>query len=398
MSHRGFWACIAATVVLVIGLPGGRSFAQAAPPPPAPSAPRPNRGFPPPTPNATLVSPEVQPDRHVVFRIYAPQAQDVQVRSEYAASPGPEKLTKDADGVWSITVGPIDPGVYRYLFVVDGVDTVDPRNPQTSESLNNVQSLLDVPGAAFEDIQDVPHGAVASVWYHSTALGTTRRMHVYTPPGYETGGRYPVLYLLHGAGDTDDSWTSVGHAGFILDNLIAARKAKPMIVVMPAGHIARTFGFSQMTRMGRDGFNDDFLQDVMPYVETHYRVLTDRQHRAMAGLSMGGLQTLNIALPHLDKFAYIGIFSSGWFGQTPEAIEQEHRDALDNTRQRKGLKLFWVAVGSDDFLAGPSTRTMLNVLQKHGFTPVSHESAGGHTWINWREYLNEFAPLLFQSK
>ncbi|MBV9849696.1 MAG: esterase [Armatimonadetes bacterium] len=393
MTTKNQLRCGVAALLLCTMAMGARAQnpPPASPQPPAPSRP----AFPPPTPNATLVSPDVLPDRHVVFRLYAPQAQDVRVHSEWAGSSGPETLTKADNGVWSVTVGPLDPGVYRYLFTVDGVETVDPRNPRTSESLNNVQSLLEVPGAAFEDIRDVPHGAVASVWYHSTALGATRRMHVYTPPGYEAGtGRYPVLYLLHGAGDTDEAWSTVGHAGFILDNLIADGKARPMIVVMPAGHISRQFGFGGRGRMGQDQFNDDFLQDIMPYVEAHYRVSADRTHRAIAGLSMGGLQTLNIALPHLDKFAYVGVFSSGWFGQTAEQIEQEHRDALDNAAAKKGLRLLWLAWGAQD-LARPSSQVMLDVFQRHGFQPVWHESAGGHTWINWRDYLHEFAPLLF---
>src|SRR5712692_1928519 len=159
----------------------------------------------------------------------------------------------------------------------------------------------------------VPHGAVASVHYYSTALGRDRRMHIYTPPGYEAGQqKYPVFYLLHGAGDCDDSWSSVGRAGFIIDNLIATKRAKPMIVVMPAGHTTTTGG-GRSNAGGRDEFAEDFVTDIMPYVEKTYRVLTDRPHRAIAGLSMGGGQTLNISIAHLDKFAFIGVFSAGVF-------------------------------------------------------------------------------------
>ena len=193
-----------------------------------------------------VVSPVVSPDRHIAFRILAPQAQKVELRAsdiiELAQTPA--QFNKNAEGVWEATIGPVGPGAYRYTFVVDGVAVMDPRNPSVSESNNNAWSLVYVPGADFMDETKVLHGAVAAVHYYSTALGKFRRMHVYTPPGYENNQKkYPVFYLLHGAGDCDDSWTSVGHAGFILDNLIAAGKAKPMIVAMPAGHTsAATFG------------------------------------------------------------------------------------------------------------------------------------------------------------
>jgi enterochelin esterase family protein len=261
------------------------------------------------------------------------------------------------------------------------------------------------------DTKNVPHGAVAAVTYYSTALSKFRRMHVYTPPGYETGEeRLPVFYLLHGAGDSDDSWSSVGRAGFILDNLIAAGKAKPMIVVMPAGH-TRAFGRGPGgppcagTQPPPDEFVQDFVTDVMPYVEKHYRVLADREHRAIAGLSMGGSQTLNIAIPHLDQFAYVGVFSSGIFGIVPRpgapppsgpSWEEQHQAELDNASLKKGLQLLWFSTGKDDFLL-QTTHGTVDMFKKHGFEPVYAESTGGHTWINWHNYLNEFAPRLFRS-
>ena len=212
---------------------------------------------------------------------------------------------------------PSTPARYRYNFNVDGVATIDPRNPAISESNNNVWSLVYVPGSDLFDTKAVPRGAVAEVTYNSTALGKFRRMHVYTPPGYEAGsGRYPVFYLLHGAGDNDDAWSSVGRAGFILDNLIAAKKARPMVVVMPAGHTSRGPG-SAIGRAATDEFVNDFVTDVMPYIEKHYRVLTDRANTAIAGLSMGGGHTLNVAIPRLERFAYIGVYSSGLLGAFP---------------------------------------------------------------------------------
>jgi enterochelin esterase family protein len=355
-----------------------------------------------------FVSPEVQADRHVVFRVYAPQAQNVRLSGGDIPGNNPgATLTKGDNGVWEATLGPIDPGAYRYNFNVDGVATIDPRNPSISQSNNNVWSMFHIPGADFMDTKDVPHGAVAAVTYYSTVLKKFRRMHVYTPPGYEGGqGRFPVFYLLHGAGDCDEAWTSVGRAGFILDNLIAAKKAKPMVIVMPAGHT----GSGAFQPGGPDAFVQEFSTDIQPYAESHYRVYTDRANRAIAGLSMGGAQTLNIAVPNLAKFAYVGVYSSGVLGIVPRAgregapppapatgpsWEQQHLAELDNAGARKGLKLVWFSTGKDDFLM-PTKIATVDLLKKHGFDPVFKESLGGHTWINWRNYLNEFAPQLFQ--
>jgi enterochelin esterase family protein len=358
-----------------------------------------------------VVSPEVTPDRRIAFRIYAPQAQAVRLSGGDIPGMGPGgQMNKGENGVWELTVGPIDPGAYRYNFNVDGVPAIDPRNPSVSESNNNVWSLVYVPGSDWMDTKDVPHGSVASVTYYSKVLSQFRRLHVYTPPGYETSRqKYPVFYLLHGAGDCDDSWTSVGRAGFILDNLIAAKKAKPMVVVMPAGHIRRTGGGTAAARNFNDEFVQEFVNDIMPFAETRYRVLTTRQNRAIAGLSMGGAQTMNIAIPNLDKFAYVGVYSSGLFGQFPTARrgaaappppvgpswEEQNKAQLDNPALKKGLKLFWFGTGVDDFLIGTS-RSTVDLFKKHGFTPVFKETPGAHTWINWRNYLNEFAPQLFQ--
>ena len=363
-----------------------------------------------------VVSPEVLPDHHITFRIYAPDVKTVKLRASdiQGLPPNSPEFTRDDSGVWSATIGPIDPGAYRYTFVVDGVPALDPRNSAVSESNTNDWSLVYVPGAEFMETAQVPHGAVASVTYYSTALSRFRRMHIYTPPGYELGtGRYPVFYLLHGAGDNDDCWTSVGRAGFILDNLIAARKAEPMVVVMPAGHTTTTFLAPGDARPTRDEFSDDFVTDVMPYVEKNYRVLTDRNHTAIAGLSMGGGQTLNVSMSHLDRFAYIGVFSSGVFsmrprpagaaaaapaggpppGPSPEWVQQH--PMLDDAALKPGLKLFWFSTGKEDRLM-PITKATVEMFQKHGFNPEFHESPGAHTWINWRNYLVEFAPQLFR--
>ena len=372
-----------------------------------------------------VISPEILPDRRIAFRILAPQAQSASVgNTDWTLVPG--EMKKGDNGVWEIIEGPINPGAYRYTFIVDGVRVADPRNPSISETNTSVSSLVYVPGSDFSDTKDVPHGAVASVTYYSTALGRFRRMHVYTPPGYELGGgKYPVFYLLHGSGDCDDAWTSVGRANFILDNLIAARKAKPMVVVMPAGHTSASgYGGGRAAAPAaapgaaaaprRDEFSEDFTKDIMPYVEKHYRVLTGRNDRAMAGLSMGGIQTMDIGFLNLAKFAYLGVFSGyaeagrggGGRGAASGAAataaastrpdwETTHKADLDNAALKKGTKLIWISTGVDDSLM-PSTRATVELLKKHGFAPVFKESPSAHTWINWRNYLNEFAPLLFQ--
>lgn len=349
-----------------------------------------------------VVSPEVK-DGKVAFRVLAPNAEAVRLTGSDIPGVGRgADMTKNSEGVWETTFD-IAPGYYRYNFNVDGLSVIDPRNPSTSESNANTWSLLGVPGADWMDTKDVPHGAVAEVTYHSSSLNRFRRMHVYTPPGYQNGeGTFPVFYLLHGAGDSDDSWSTVGRAGFILDNLIAAGKAKPMIVVMPAGHVgAFRFGGPRPTV---DEFSQDFLKDVIPYIEENYRVRTDRGSRAMAGLSMGGGQTLNIGIPHLEKFAYLGVYSSGVFGiaggrggnqpQGP-SFEEQYKAILDDAKLKEGLKLFWFATGKDDFLIDTS-RATVEMFRKHGFEVTFKETDGAHTWINWREYLNEFAPKLFQ--
>jgi enterochelin esterase-like enzyme len=371
-----------------------------------------------------VTSPEVQADRHITFRILASQADKVRLGGGDIPGMGQGKeMTKGENGVWEITIGPIDAGAYRYNFNVNGVTVIDPRNPSISESNNNVWSLVNVPGSENFDTKNVPHGAVSAVTYYSTALGKFRRMHVYTPPGYESGkGKYPIFYLLHGAGDSDEAWTSVGRAGFILDNLIAAGKAKPMVMVMPAGHTSQTFRAPAAAPAGTpatppaDEFVKEFTTDIMPYAEKNYRVLVDRSNRAIAGLSMGGSQTLNIAMPHLEKFAYVGVYSSGLlsaFMRAPqgqpaaaglppispagEAWVKTNQAKLDDANLKKGLKLFWFATGKEDFLLG-TTKSTLELFKKHGFNPTFQETAGGHTWINWRNYLTEFAPQLFNGR
>jgi enterochelin esterase-like enzyme len=368
------------------------------------TAPAQDRGPRPPE----FVSPEVSPGRMISFRVHAPKAETVRLSSSDLPDNGPGAvMTKSDKGVWEVSVGPIAPGAYRYNFNVDGLAVIDPRNPSTSESNTNTWSLVYVPGSEASDTRDVPHGAVAEVTYYSQALKRFRRMHVYTPPGYEKGeGKYPVFYLLHGAFDCDGSWSTVGRAGFILDNLIAAGKARPMVVVMPMGHTG-PFRFGppgdRSFERQMEEFGDDFVKDLKPYVEKNYRTIAGRENRAIAGLSMGGAQTLNVAYSHLEDYGYVGVFSSGIFGivggpnggSPDKRWEEDHKSTLDDAELKKGLRLVWFGCGKEDFLVQTSKATV-EMLKSHQFDVISRDSEGGHTWINWRDYLTEFAPLLFK--
>jgi enterochelin esterase-like enzyme len=352
----------------------------------------------PPAPPPPVVSPEIAASRDVTLRLRAPAAERGELVSggDIPGVPvqGGLPLAKGADGVFTVMLPALAAGAYRYRFNVDGVPTMDPGNPATSQSNGNAWSLFYVPGAPFMDTQRVAHGSVAEVHYFSTALNRTRRMHVYTPPGYEKSrDSYPVFYLLHGAFDADDSWSTVGRAGFIIDNLIAAGDAQAMIVVMPDGHTAR-FGGGGGLNMA--DFVREFNADIKPHVERTYRARTAREDTAIAGLSMGGAQTLDIAFGDLTSYAYVGVFSSGVFGIADNSEwESAHAAQLADAALKRELELVWFSTGKDDFLLD-TTKATVALLEKHGFDVVYEESAGGHTWIVWREYLAKFAPQLFR--
>jgi len=335
-----------------------------------------------------------------VFRLYAPQATDVALRAPGGGRGAPPPMTKASNGVWETTIGPLAPGVYQYSFGVHGVTVVDPSNQDVNETTTGLRNLVVVPGGEWTDAKPVPHGAVAEVFYPSSVLGRERRLHVYTPPGYASGSdKLPVFYLLHGSGDSDQSWNAIGRAGIIVDNMIAAGKARPMIVVMPNGHTR--VGAQTASPESRAEFVREFTTDIVPFVEKNYRVRADRASRAIAGLSMGGGQTLNIAIPQLDKFAYIGVFSAGLSGggagqpNALEAWEAQNKTALDNAALKKDVKLLWFSTGKED-PAMTNTMNAVNLLKKHGFSPVFQESQGGHTWENWRDYLVIFGGQLFR--
>jgi enterochelin esterase family protein len=356
----------------------------------------------------SFVSQEFKDDGSMVMRLWAPQAKTARLSSsDLPGTPfGPGRdMAKGETGIWEVTVPAPPAGTYRYNFNVDGLSVIDPRNPITSEANSNTWSMSTVPGSEHSDLRDVPHGAVASWQYYSKSLSRFRRVHVYTPPGYETETEVlPVLYLLHGATDSDASWSTVGRAGLVLDNLIAAGKATPMIVVMPMGHTGPfSFGPGGSNLQNQMAeFKNDFTSDLRPQVEKRYRVSLERRHRAIAGLSMGGAQTLEIAFDNLQDYAYVGVFSSGVFGinrtggSEGGGWERIHEKGLDDPVLKEGLKLIWFATGKEDFLLQTSQETV-KMLKAHGFDVVYEETAGGHTWINWREnYLPQFVSQLFR--
>jgi enterochelin esterase-like enzyme len=362
-----------------------------------------------PTPNDTLVSPEVLPDRRVTLRIYAPKATTVTVVGDWMEAPAPLAFAKDDVGVWSATVGPLVPDFYTYTLMVDGVRTLDPKNALIKQGINNVDNMFFVPGpeAAFQDLKPVPHGEIRKSWYKSSTLGTERRLHIYTPPGYDDGTtRYPVLYLLHGGGDEDSGWSTIGRAGFILDNLIADGKAVPMLVVMPNGSLPRPANLPAPTpgappdpavrQAMQERFTTELMKDVIPFVEKRYRVRTGADTRALAGLSMGGAQTLSVITKHPDAFRYAAIWSAGLFAQTPAEFEAANATFLSRAdRLNKHFGLLSITVGDKDF-ALPGSKNLAGVLKKHGIEHEFSLTGGGHTWLNWRRYLNDLAPRLFR--
>ena len=389
------------TAAIVLAAPA----LQAQPAPPArPASCLPTGMFAPP---ATYRSTEQLADGRVTFRICAPEATAVAVTSSDAdpaipmgmSGPPGLALTKDALGLWSGTTSiPMAPGTYRYNFRVNGARVPDPHATRFSEEYRGTNSVLEVTGAAaaFQAWNPaIAHGAVSTIEYASSALGIKRRAHVYTPPGYLKGtASYPVLYLVHGAGDSDNSWTSEGHAQYILDNLIAAGTAKPMIVVMPFGHTPERPGADMLTNTD---FGDDLHKDLIPFVEANFRTQNGAANRAMAGLSMGGAHTIRFGLTRPDRFSYIGVFSMGLIDSTSaKSYEAQHAAALRRgAAGAEAFRVVYYAMGKDDFLYRTVAPTRA-VLDRQGVRYEYHESAGGHTWTNWRDYLAAFAPKLFR--
>ena len=351
-----------------------------------------------------VVSPQIETDGRVTFRISAPQASAVSVTGDIgqglvAPEGGAETpaivMQKGTDGVWSgTTARPVKPGAWRYLFQVDGVTTVDSRNVHTSPSQTQVQSILYVPGD-FSETRDVPHGAVSSVRYTAASEDNARReMFVYTPPGYERSATaYPVLYLIHGGGDTAISWSTAGRANDILDNLIAEKKAKPMIIVMPSGWTP-SGGQVMTSDATKDPFTKEMIEDIIPFVQSRYRTLANPENRAISGLSMGGIQTLNIGLHHLGTFRYVAVMSSGWISDD-DRQSFYRSEAAQIPKYNAQLKLFWWGWGQTD-IARANGLAVIDKFKSAGVKIETMETPGGHEWANWRIYLHEVAPKLFR--
>ena len=339
---------------------------------------------------AAVVSPEVHADRTVTFRVMASKATDVAFYGDWMPVGKPDKMTRCEDGVWSITMGPLEPSIYIYHFVVDGITMADPVNPRVKLRARTSASMVEVKGEtpSLWDARDVPHGSVEIEFQKSKVLnGETRSFWVYTPPGYEKGTRrYPVLYLFHGSNDTAGGWVLAGQANYIFDNLLADKKMVPMIVVMPFGH-AVPFGSPREVQAANTAtFENYLLNDVMPLVESKYRVRTERANRAVAGLSMGGGQALSIGLKNAEKFSSVGAFSA--------AVPNDMAAQLANLARNK-LKVFWFACGKDDSLFQRS-KDLDALLTEREIPHTFRPSAGAHTYTVWRMYLGEFAPLLFR--
>ena len=365
-----------------------------------------------------IVSPEILPDNRVTFRLLAPKAMAITISGDWMKGfNASEPLVKNDTGLWTITVGPLAPEYYGYSFNVDGVKALDPSNAQIKRDGVRNESVLMIPGPESDLYleKDVPHGTLSKVWYNSASLGMMRRMYVYTPAGYDPTGKtlYPVLYLFHGAGGDEDAWTTLGRACQIMDNLISQGKAKPMIVVMTNGNYYQAatpgeapanVGQASPSRGGPGGmvsgkFEASVVKDVVPFIESNYRVQADKDHRAIAGLSMGGMHTQNITNSNPGLFSYIGIMSMGLldlkaFGVKPTGQEPDLDQQIE-ALGKSGVKLYWIGVGKDDFLY-TSVQNLRKKLDSHNFPYIYRESTGGHTWANWRIYLSEFAPLLFK--
>ena len=348
-----------------------------------------------------IVSPEINEINQATFNVFSDQATNVTLYGSWMNYGETLSLTKNEQGIWTASTGPLESSMYHYNLFIDGVSAIDPSNPHALRDGTRYASLLMIPGegAALFQINDVPHGNLNQVWYTSKTLDLQRRMYVYTPPGYnESSEKYPVLYLLHGGGGDEDAWTALGRANYILDNLIAQGKAKPMLIVMTNGNAVQTSslrtmpGASALSREDmqryRGKFEESLVKDVIPFIEANYRVKSGKEFRAIAGLSMGGMHTITATSEYPESFGYIGVFSSGIF-TADAALEEKFL-----TLKKSGINRYWVACGIDDFVM-ESNKRLLDLLAKTGIEHNYYENEGGHTWANWRLYLSMFAPMLF---
>lgn len=368
----------------------------------APGGPQPGRGG----GRGMVVSPQVNPDKTITLRFRAPNAREVTVIGEIDGKPHP--MTRGDDGVWTATIGPLPHDVYNYQFNVDGIIAMDPANPSVKLGFGAFPpaNLVEVPGNGleFDDAKPVPHGTIRIETYNSKAIGAPRTLWIYTPPGYDRGNtRYPVFYLLHGSGNIDSSWMLTGRANYIMDNLIAEGKAKPMIIVNPLGYARQGVGLGPEPTapsppagpggaVGGGLFGKDLIEDVLPFVEKTFRTLPGADNRALGGLSMGGGQTAAIGFSHPELFHSLIIMSAG----SNNADTTYPAFFKDPAATNKQIKLLWMGVGKDDNLVGPGAKALDAVLTAKGIEHTFVVGEGRHEWVVWRHHLNEVAPLLFR--
>ncbi len=368
-----------------------------------------------------IKSPEINKDNTVTFRLMAPNADSVQITGDFLPTvkmktqwgvfdaPGKANMTKGDKGVWTFTSEVLPSDIYNYSFIVNGMSTTDPNNVYKVRDVASVMDIFLVPGgkADLYKVNDVPHGTVTRRWYDSPGLKMERRITIYTPPGYENSkDKYPVLYLLHGAGGDEEAWMALGRLSQIMDNLIAQGKVVPMIVVMPNGNVIQKAapgegpaGFYKPQFMVPKTMNGEYIasfMDIINFVEKNYRVKADKADRAIAGLSMGGFHSLHISRYYPNMFDYVGLFSAAIMPDPK--VQSKVYDNFDETLKtqiKNGLKLYWIGIGNKDFLYNldKDYRAKLDSL---GMKYTYVESKGGHVWTNWRDYLTEFAPQLFK--
>lgn len=368
-----------------------------------------------------IVSPEINADRSVTFRLNAPKASSVQVTGDFLPptpietpmgkwdAPGMADLTKNAQGVWEFTTSPLAPELYSYTFVVDGLRMMDPSNVFMNRDVASVTNIFIIDGdrASLYGVKDVPHGTVSRMWYDSPTLGKDRRVTVYTPAGYETSGkRYPVFYLLHGMGGDEEAWMALGRTSQILDNLIAQGKAEPMIVVMTNGNVDQEAapGESSLGLKAPDmnlphtmeGSFETSFPDVVKFIDSTFRTIPEKEARAIAGLSMGGFHSMHISKQYPDMFDYVGLFSAAILPRegSTSPVYQDLEGKLKVQFEKKPA-LYYIAIGNTDFLFD-ANKQYRQLLDSHDYPYEYYETGEGHIWKNWRIYLTEFAPKLFR--
>ena len=354
-----------------------------------------------------IKSPEINSDNTVTFRLYAPKGGEVKLAGDWIQ--GTEVMAKDDKGLWSYTTAVMPSNLYSYSFIVDDVRVIDPNNVYVDRAVATLSNIFIIKGGNGDlySVNKVPHGSVTRRWYESPGNEMSRRVTIYTPAGYENGKeKYPVLYLLHGMGGDEEAWMALGRTSQILDNLIAEGKAKPMIVVMTNGNVAQeaapgesSIGLQKPNFMlphTMDGKMEETFKDVIKFVEDNYRVIADKQGRAIAGLSMGGYHSLHISRYYPNTFDYVGLFSPAISPR--EDVESPVYKDIDGSlkaQYKNGVKLYWIAIGKTDFLYKQVT-DYRQKLDGFGIKYIYHESEGGHTWSNWRDYMIEFVPQLFK--